>query len=395
MRRLSFFLILFFIIGIFILIAFYFPLPLAINSDFRVLYYTDKALIQGVDIYNHAEKTELVAHEEGVLPEQVSAFPQFAYPPWFALSTFYLGYFSIQSAATLWFELNLTMLMLSIWLLTDGWHVKKRLLSFPLVFIFIPVFGTLIVGQYDFPVLLGVALVTYAIKKEKPVLSAAGIFLLTFKPHLGGLIIIACLFHFIVRRDNFGRQSLKWITVAGFMAFVSGFLADSAWLMNYINSLLGYRNLGHITTCSECANLSIWLAKWITGELSLLVASQIAVVILIIFLIVFARIRPPLWKSPILLVNSILFITLIASPYLYNYNYLLLLIPIFWLAGKNLKLIEWVILFMASIAPAFSLGLFGRNGNIAFLASTLVIALMFIKQVRLDTAPYKKYELNS
>lgn len=379
-------------IGLFLLSAYFFPLPVVVNSDFRVLYYTDKALVQGVDIYNHEEKVELVARQEDLLVEQVSAFPSFAYPPWLSLGTFFLGYFSIQSAATLWFEINLTMLMLSIWFLTDGWLVRKRLISFLCVFIFIPVLGTLVVGQYDFPVLLGAALLNYAIKKEEALPSALGIFLLTFKPHLGGLLILACLAHFLFRRDNFGRQSLMWIALVAVAAFVAGFLADSAWLSNYIKSLLDYRDLGHITTCSECANLSVWIAKWSTGELSLSVASKIAAILLLGLSWVLTRVRPPLWKFPALLINSIFFITLIASPYLYNYNYLLLLVPMFWLAGKDLKPVEWAILFTASVLPAFGLGLFGRDGNISFLISTLMIALMFIKWARLELVPASAYK---
>ena len=384
MKRLVFFGIPFLVTVVFLLFAFYLPLPVAVNSDFRVLYYTDKALIEGVDIYNHAAKTELVAREEGVIVEQISAFPQFAYPPWLSLLTFYMGYFSIQSAATLWFEINLTMLVLSVWFLTDGWSVKKRLLSFLFVFAFIPVFGTLIIGQYDFPILLGASLLNYSIKKEKPLLSALGFFLLTFKPHLGGLLILACLLHLISRRDKYGKQSLIWIAIFALVAFVVGFIADSAWFLNYLDSLLGYRELSHITTCSECANLSVWLAQWITGDLSLSVAGKIAAVILLILLTLIILIRTSFWKYPALLINSIIFITLIASPYLYNYDYLLLLFPIFWLAGERLNTIEWGTLFLTILIPAFALGLLGRDGNIAFLAITLVIALMVIKQARLN-----------
>lgn len=384
MKRFAFVIIPVIVAGIFLLVARYFPLPVAVNSDFRVLYYTDKALNHGVDIYDHDVKTEFVAGQEDVMADQVSAFPQFAYPPWLSLLTLYLGFFPIRSAATLWFEINLTMLILSIWLLTDNWRAQKRLVSFPLVFLFIPVLGTLVVGQYDFPVLFGAALLIYAISKEKALLAALGTFLLTFKPHLGGLLILACLVHFLFRRDSFGRKVLMWIAMIAVVAFATGYLADSAWLSNYVVSLLGYRDLGHITTCSECANLSIWLAKWSTGELSLLVASKFAAVILIILFLLIVRIRPPLWKFPVLLINASIFVTLIASPYLYNYNFLLLLVPILWLAGKDLSLTEWGILITAGVLPALALGLFGRDGNITFLLSTLVIALMFIRWARLD-----------
>ena len=53
-----------------------------------------------------------------------------------------------------------------------------------------PVLGSLFVGQYGFPVLLGAALMIYALGHEKPVLVALAAALLTFKPHLGLAILL-------------------------------------------------------------------------------------------------------------------------------------------------------------------------------------------------------------
>jgi hypothetical protein len=82
------------------------------------------------------------------------------------LSTFFLGLLPAKVAATLWFELNLVMLFLSVWLLTDGWSGRLRLIAFPLALFFLPVLGALSVGQYDFPVLLGTTLLIYSLRKH-------------------------------------------------------------------------------------------------------------------------------------------------------------------------------------------------------------------------------------
>ena len=54
----------------------------------------------------------------------------------------------------------------------------------------LPVLGSLFVGQYGFPVLLGAALMIYALRRENPLMIALAAALLTFKPHLGGVIVI-------------------------------------------------------------------------------------------------------------------------------------------------------------------------------------------------------------
>jgi hypothetical protein len=119
--------------------------------------------------------------------------PRFPYPPWYMLGTFYLGLLPIRSAGALWFQLNLVMLFLSVWFLTDGWNGRLRLIAFPLALFFLPVLGALSVGQYDFPVLLGTSLLIYSLRRENVALTTLGAVLLTFKPHIGVLILLSAL----------------------------------------------------------------------------------------------------------------------------------------------------------------------------------------------------------
>ncbi|MCK7481804.1 MAG: DUF2029 domain-containing protein [Candidatus Moduliflexus flocculans] len=170
-----------------------------------MLYYTTQGLIRGVDVYDHAGKMQMINDVYGADVDE-SFIPQFAYPPWYALSTVYLGLFPIRSAAVLWFEINLAMLFLSVWFLTDGWKPSLRLLAFPAALFFYPVLGTLAVGQYDFPVLLGASMLVYALLRRRPVLIALGMAFLTFKPHLGGLILLAVLVYLLLHRDEFGKK---------------------------------------------------------------------------------------------------------------------------------------------------------------------------------------------
>lgn len=358
-----------------VLVALNLSIPLAIDSDFQVLYYTTQGLLNDVDIYDQENKIQMMSEIHGV-PLNLDYIPQFAYPPWFALSTVYLGLFSIQAAAVLWFEINLLMLFLSIWFLTDNWKPTYRLLAFPATFLFFPVLGMLVVGQYDLPVLLGISMLIYSLKHKQVGLAATGMAFLTFKPHLGGLILLAGLIHLFLRRDHFGKRVLIYTIVIGIFLFAIGFLADSLWPVHYFNSLLNYRGLSHITSCSECANLSVWLSRWYNNAPGLSQASVIGGVLLIILTSALIMIRPPVWKYSEIFLTAVLLVTMIALPYLYNYDYILLLIPFAVLADKKSRITHKIIVAFCCLLPSVAIVLYARDGNISLLIATVVITIL-------------------
>ena len=132
MNRLLIFLIsLFLVLVITLAVPLYVPNSLPVHSDFSAIYNTDLALVNGIPIYDLAA-VEAIAVEASGIPADKFFLARFPYPPWYALSTFYLGLLPAKAAGTLWFELNLIMLFLSVWLLTDGWTPRWRLIAFPL-----------------------------------------------------------------------------------------------------------------------------------------------------------------------------------------------------------------------------------------------------------------------
>ncbi|HSM71165.1 MAG TPA: hypothetical protein VK851_06450, partial [Anaerolineales bacterium] len=84
--------------AVMVVVALTIPMPLATNSDFKVIYYTDQGLTLGIDVYNHNAKIDMINDVYDTNIDR-NFIPQFAYPPWYALSTFYLGLFTIQQAA--------------------------------------------------------------------------------------------------------------------------------------------------------------------------------------------------------------------------------------------------------------------------------------------------------
>ncbi|MEO5886850.1 MAG: glycosyltransferase family 87 protein [Anaerolineales bacterium] len=356
-----------------LLVALYVPNSLPVHSDFSAIYNTDLALVHKVPIYDLAAVEVIAVKASGLQPEKFF-LARFPYPPWYALSTFYLGLLPAKAAGTLWFELNLVMLFVSVWLLTDGWHPRWRLVAFPLALFFLPVLGALSVGQYDFPILLGASLLIYSLRKENVALTTLGVILLTFKPHIGALILLSVLIYLFISRNSFGRRAIRSILLAGVFLFMIGFVADPAWPVSYPKMLLSYQAEGNVTACSECASLPVWLSRWFLDG-SLAKAALIASGLLIVMVGVFSIKRNVLLKSPALLITIALLITLLVSPYLYNYDFILLLVP-FAVLIKDGNMIQKIIVLICYLVPTFAIVFLGRAGNISLIAVTIVIAVL-------------------
>lgn len=77
--------------------------------------------------------------------------------------------------------------------------------------------------------------------------------------------------------------------------------------------------------------------------------------------------------------------TLIVSPYLYNYDYILLIIPFIFLLDQIRNWPIWIILGLCYLAPYLALALYGRGGNLSLIIITLVLfVLLCFKFKRVD-----------
>ncbi len=101
--------------------------------------------------------------------------------------------------------------------------------------------------------------------------------------------------------------------------------------------------------------------------------------------------RQALRQQPYLLVASVVTVTLLVSPYLQNYDYILLLIPLFTLASSA-HFLEWLFLACAYILPLLGLGIFGVPGEISLDVSALIIFALLARMARqLDVSQRAAY----
>jgi hypothetical protein len=393
-RSLLFLLSVFLLVIILFAVAIYVPNTLPVGSDFSAIYYAGMALVHGVHVYD-IPGMEALARSTVNPPSDRFFMPRFPYPPWYMLSTFYLGMMPIRSAGALWFEINLVMLFLSVWFLTDGWNGRLRLVSFALALFFLPVIGALAVGQYGFPALLGTSLLIYSLRKENVALTTLGAVLLTFKPHVGGLILLSVLGWLIVSRTNYGRRAMRSIVTAGVVMGVISLIADPLWFINYPKMLLGYQGEGNVSSCSECSSVPVWISRWLFDG-SLKDAALIALALLIALIVLFWLIRKLLTKSPELLITSALLVTLLVSPYLYNYDFILLLVP-FAILVNSTGIAPKVVAVLSYVVPSFAIILYSRNGNITLNAVTILITFVLYLRARsqVDVPSLTTYNTNN
>lgn len=350
------------------------PIPLVPYLDFQVLYHADLGILQGIPLYDTAGQAGMIARLAGVSPERVFVLP-FPYPPWYALATIFLALLPIQVAARLWLGLNLSMLAASVWLLTDGWKPRLRLAVLLPAILFIPSLGSLVVGQFIFPVLLGAALMTFSLRRGNVPLTALAAALLTFKPHLGGPLAAAVLLHLFLRRDDFALRARTAILLTAVFLFALGFLADPAWPANYLRALLAFREIPGVSSCGLCASLPVTLVALLSGQSNIGPALPLGAALFVLLLAALFFLRRNIFREPGPLVSALTLVTLLADPYLLNYDFALLLVPLILLTASAPRA-NWFWLALAYLLPLLFIGLLGRAGSQYISLAALLLLIL-------------------
>jgi hypothetical protein len=406
--------------GVILAVSFFAPLPIPYYQDFSVTYFTSQGRLNGIHIYDYPTQLAFV---KTLTPSDFTFHP-YPYPPWYALATLYLGWLPIQVAARTWFFLNLAMIGGAAWLLTPGWKVIPRILGAFAAIMFIPAFGLLIVGQYSAPVLLGAALFIWSAQKKSAAWAAVALLLMTFKPHIGGILFLAGFGWLLyqcrpwhrphtprssrgrwqvceraafwqakqppVQREiaspleeqrlattSFARRAL-WLTILGGMILaIVGFLADPAWPLSYLQSLGRYRDIPGVQTCGLCASLSVALVRVATGQSNTGTAAWVSLVLAMGIVILLLWRYQIYLKDPTALMVLSAILTLLLDPYLLNYDYVLLLIPLLWLVRRER------LAALAYFIPWAALAL-GRDGNVLLpVAALLLLTILWKKRDKL------------
>lgn len=357
------------------------------NFDFQILYYTDASFLNGIQIYDHAAQTTMIADRANTNANSVFILP-FPYPPWYVYFTFFLAYFPIAIAAKIWFGINILILLIGLWLLTNDLILKQRILFTIAVLIFFPIVGGLYVGQYNFPVFLGIALLIYSSQKKLVIPTAISFALLSLKPHIGmpvaAVFFIQILFQTIQGISYYRHALFAVLGVTGLL-FFSGYISGADWPANYLNSLIGYQDVSGVSECGICISLSSFVnRRFLQGEASSYLLS--AIIACGIIAVGSFRIKNLVYSEENLIIFSI-FLVLLASPYLLNYDLILLVIPLYKIIHSDQRA-KWLTAASSYFSIQLSILFLRREATPILLLSILVVFIFLFFPISQITQPH-------
>ncbi len=358
------------------------PFNLGETSDFITLYGQIVALHQGVSLYDEGTQAEVISRALQ-LPSGKINVPPSPYPPWYVFPFFFLGFFSLHVAARMWFSLNFGMLIAGIFLMTGQLPIRTKLLLFLGASLFPPVLGVLMIGQITMVVFLGVGLAYFGIRHQKPVANAISLFLFTLKPHLG-ILLFPATFVLSLWRAAYPKRMCFWFASFFGAALLISFIVEPGWIGKMMGAFTRWCAVPMNVERDTCSSLSIELSRWLSFE-----NIQTALVGLAAIIIAFSVL---LWVlffgegqsiEPECYLSLTVVLTLLALPYIRNYDYVLLLAPlIFGIIHGERGIIRILILISYALAYLVT-AVASRNlqGHLLWIAAVLPL-LPVIKRLR-------------
>ncbi len=291
-----------------------------VNNGFLTFWLSGRLLWQGLNPYSTTDwvSSHHIYHATWI-PNSI-----FPYPLPLSLITAPLGLFPIDKAYILWDMVSQVLIALCILWLARRWDGLNRQLY--VVFVLVAtvlngnVFLGLKTGTFIALFLFFLTLSLYFMHTRRPLLAGIALTGLALKPPL--LMIVALIgLWFLFRRD--------WKAIAGLVAgglgwLVIGFMQDPAWVQKFLRvseSLLDKR-LGNQPTILSYTRLVC------TGRLDC--AFSLYGLIILILVALFAWL---VWKrratlSPLMVFSAAAALGVLLPPYLWSYDYTLLLIPV-------------------------------------------------------------------
>lgn len=364
--------------GLAVVVAFFVPLPFDLGRDFFAVYAASRMWLEGVPFYEPtAQLNWKIAAFGPAIQQDFSLSAPYFYPPWYLLALAFVGYLPMEVGAKLFLFINLGLLIFTIVLLLPADSALNlttlRLVSINLIgaVLFFPTIVVMFTGQYTLPVVFGMALFIYAAQRHSDWGMAAGLALITFKPHIG-LPVLVVLGLWLLYQRYWGALTRSLLIALVFVA--SGFLVDSNWLNHYWLSLTNALSRRSVLVCEVCFSFSLEVVALVTGRPALNVATPLAITSAGLWLVVAAAQHKRRPLSAEQAVFHAVFVTLLANPYMVTYDFVVMLPIIIWLACRGEK---WA--YALYMAPLLVLLVWGREpGGLVMILVLFVGALLLL-----------------
>ena len=293
------------------------------HSDFSHYWQASRMLILGQSAYD-SQAWEAERDQLGLTPSGTE--PTFLYPLPMVVLLMPFGFLTVERAYFLWAFLGGISLLASMLILISYYPKRSygfELLAIGTVFLFRPTLYIIPGGQITAEFLILLVLSIYLFSRGKWFFGGLAASMIVLKPSLG-IPFLALLGVWLIFRKHW--TGLGGIGAGGILLYGLGALFDPLWGLNYLAIGQGAfdKYHGYQPTILGLTGL-IFNADWLKTFAGIAgVFSVLAVTAYLFF-------KRKLYKSPFRAVAIFTVVTLMVSPYAWNYELILLLIPILYI----------------------------------------------------------------
>jgi len=289
------------------------------KMDFGLYWQAGHMILNGQNVYDTTQWVDVRNQYESALHSE----PTFQYPLPLAIFFTPLALFPLQSAYTAWIFLGQVAILTSIVILLQFYPERTgyfELLTVAGIFFFRPLFSVFNSGQILPFLILLISLSVKLLYKGHWFAGGVCLSILSLKPSVGFPILVLVGLWLLVGK--------RWKAIAGMFAggfglLAIGMLVNHRWLFDYIN--IG----GNSFTKYYGMHPTLWGAVGqIVGKNSLGLAITILSVVTVIAIQVFFFSKHKTSTDPLSAFSSLLPAAILVAPYSWNYEQVLLLIPI-------------------------------------------------------------------
>ena len=291
------------------------------RQDFAAYWQAGHMILSGQNVYDSAQWIAVRESEDTALHSE----PTFQYPLPLAILFSPLARLPVQSAYTLWMFFAQIAVLTSIAILLSFYPARSgyfELLTVTGIFFFRPMFS-IVNGQILTPLLLLLSLSIYLFTRGNWFLGGFVLSTLSLKPSIGfPVLILAGLWLLSVKQ----WRGILGMMLGGLVLVMSGAWVDSQWIVHYVNiagnSFYKYYGM-HPTLWGVVDKI------FKVNSLSLVIGFVCVAVVLAIEAYLFLGNKSKVEAFPAF--ASILPAALLIAPYSWNYDQVLLIIPIVFL----------------------------------------------------------------
>lgn len=315
-------------------------------SDFAQYWQGGRMILDGSDVYNSDEWLATRA----IYGTRLGSEPTYQYPLPFAIILAPLSLLTVTQAFILWMFFEQVAILTSILLLFTFYPRRSalwELLALVAVFLFRPTFIVIFGGQIAAGILFFITLAAYLFNREQWFYGGLVASLAILKPSLGAPFLIL-LGTWLLSKKQW--SALAGIILGALLLYGIGALYNFHWALDYLN--VGSYNFNKY----YAMQVTLWsvagLLFYNSGPWKLIIG-LLAISMVLLLTVYFLR-NKNIAETPFLVIAVLTATTLLVAPYSWNYEQILLAVPIIYiLAAVAAAYGDW----LAALCSLFIVGL--------------------------------------